>query len=381
MRGRVCIAAGLAVLLHADIPAAAPKYVVVKEVPLETKDQPPSFVCLDGIWPLDRGNLVQLGRPMERSNALHVLDMKTLEIRLVEIPELRGGPAMPKDELGVDRPAFYDSKNSQAGILLRGGGLVTGDAGYAEWDLKQNRIVRRLPLGGLDGARWMSVKPIGYDPATRECFIELVRYGVRLTTSPNVGGHYDVAVLGVSTRVRPIAAFTTGLKQTSQGPYYDPAHQRSFHVEYAEHAGTISQGTVVDLATGTTNSFPLPPLIYGFAFDPDGKTGYAYSERLGEVFAVDLATGAIGRKAKPGRKGHVLDFVAPGVLFLGRNGGMHVFDAKTLRQTGMIPPKRVYANADHLENSLVLPGRVLMRNYERVFVLDFPALAGRAVVR
>ncbi len=357
--------------------AAGPSYKVRHHVSLETVDQPPSFVCLDGIWLLDRGNLVQIGRPMDRSNAFHVVDLKTLETRLVEIPELRGGPAMPKSELGVDRPAFYDTRNAHAGILLRGGGLVTGDSGYAEWDLKANRIVRRLPLGGMDGARYMSVQPIGYDPASRECFIEIVRTGVRYATSPNKGGHFDVSILGVTDTIRPIAAWTYDRKLTSKGPYFDPVRKRSMHVEYAEYAGNISMATVVDLTTGAINQFPLPPLIYGFTFDPDGKTGWAYSERLGEVFAVDLTTGAIGRKAKPGRKAHVLDFVAPGVLFLGRNGGMHFFETAKLRQTGLISPKKIYASADHLEGTLVLPGRVLMRNYEHLYVLDFPGLMKR----
>ncbi len=368
-----------ALVLAANAGAAAPRYKVLTHVSLENRDEPPSFVCLDGLRLLDRNRLVQIGRPVERSDAFTVLDLRTLAVREIPIPGFPGsGPGQPAGPF-IDRPAFYDVGNGHAGVLLRAGRGVASDALWAEWDLKKNAIVRTLPLGGLGGGKWLSVSPIGYDPKTKECFVELVRFGARLVTSPNRGGHFDVIVLGVTDTVRTVTEFTTSRKLTSQGPYFDPVRLRSFHVEYAEYAGNTSMGFVVDLATGAVNTFELPPLVYGFAFDPDGRTGYVYSERDGTVSALDFETGKTGRTIKPGRKGHVLDFVAPGVLWLGRNHGMYFFETPSLRQKSLLSPKKIYQHADHLEGSLALPGRVLMRNYENLYLIELPGIGGRVV--
>lgn len=349
----------------------APKYRVVKHLSLETRTEPPTFVCLDGLQLLDRGRIVQIGRPVEAPNVLTVLDLRTFEVANLTIPDVPGTQVPSRTEMSVDRPLFYDTDNGTAGILMRAGG-VTGDAGYAEWDLRANRIVRRLPLAGPDGARWMSVTPIGYDPVRKEGYVEVVKYGVRFKTSPNRGGHYDLTVLGVGERVRTIASLTTRLKFGSKGPYFDLARRRSMHIEYAEYAGNVSAAYLVDLDTGTVKTYQLPPVVYGFTFDPGGRTGYVYSFRDSELLKLDLETGELGPKRRVGSYGHLVEFVGPGLLLLARNPGLHLIDAATLKERWFLDSKKVNAPGLHVEGSVVLPGRILLRNGYELFVVDFP---------
>ncbi|MEK7477054.1 MAG: hypothetical protein AAB152_15625 [Candidatus Coatesbacteria bacterium] len=363
----------LAVLITAATAGAAPKpaYKVMYRCSLDLREKPQSFVCLDGPQLLDRGRIVQLGRPIDRPDVLTLLDLSTFRTREVEVPGLRGKWPPSQTEPEVDRPMYYDTTDGMAGILLRTGG-VRGSAEYAEWDLRANRISRRFPLATPDGAQWMSVDPVGYDPARKECYLQVVKYGVRFKTSPNRGGHYDVSVLAVSDRVRTVTSWTESNKLGSKGPYFDPVHRRSMHVEYSEHAGTISGAHLVDLETGAVKTYQLPPLIYGFAFDPDPRRAYAYSYRTREVFPLDLATGVMGKGRVFGNVGHLLDFVAPGVLCLGRNFGMHFLDAKTLKEKWFLNPKDFHKVDAHLEGSIFLPGRALVRSYENFYVIDFP---------
>jgi len=285
------------------------------------------------------------------------------------------GPWVPgKDQMVVDKPLFYDTGNGSAWMVLRTGGAVTGDAAYLEWNLRANTVVRTLPLCPGKGAYWTSVTPVGYDPETRECFIEIVRCrgGGNLPCKP--GGPYDWSVVGVTDKVRAIASWSGPLKPTTKRPYYDPVHHRSMHIEYAECGAEETTAYLVDLATGAMRHYALPRVIYGFAFDPDGETGYVYAEQAGTVFAIDLVSGDLSPAVQYGTQGQLLDFVAPGTLLLGGARGLHFIDAKTLHQTGYIATSAFHDGSPHLEGSIFMSGRALVRNFSDLYVIDFPSL-------
>jgi len=361
------------------IVAAKPAYRVVKHISLDLRTEKPTFVCLEGIHLLDRGRQIWFGRPLENRSAMFLLDVGTLETRMAVVPGLAGPWVAPKDLMVVDRPLFYDTENGTAGLLLRMGAVVTGDAEYAEWDLNADHVVRRLPLASVKGGPWLSVKPIGYDPAKRECFVEVVRpvgSGVEKPGGTG-GGPYELTVLAVTDKVRTVASFTTKLRYTSSSPYFDPLHRRSMHVEYNEYKGAESFMHLVDLDTGTVRDFPIPPVVYGFAFDPDGRTGYVYAFQAGTVFKLDLETGKVGKSRRFGSYGHLLDFVAPGLLVLGRNAGMHFIDSRTLAQKDYLPAGDFHKGSTHLEGSIFMPGRALVRIFYDLYVLEFPGLRVR----
>jgi len=361
----------LAATATADVPT--PAFTVVKHLSLETKSTPPTFVCLDGIRLLDRGRLLHIGRPFENRSVLRLLDLTSMEVRDVEVP-IPGPWVPPATQMLVDKPLFYDTENGTAGILLRRGASVSGDAEYLEWDLRTNKVARRMPLAPGKGAYWTSINAIGYDPARRECYLEVVRCrgGGNLPCKP--GGPYDWSVLEVSDRVRTVASWTGPLKPTQKGPYYDPLNHRSMHIEYAECGAEQTTAHLVDLDSGRVRHFPLPRVIYGFAFDPDGRTGYVYSYTTREVFAMDLESGEIGRHATFGNVGHLLDWVAPRTLLLCRDPGMHFIDSQTLEETGYIAASSFHKGSTHLEGSIFMPGRAIVRIYSDLYVIEFPGL-------
>ncbi len=352
--------------------AKAPAWRLAKHVSLELKTEPPGFVCLHGLTMLDRGHLVNLGRPLSDRQGLVMLDLKTLEVRTIRIPDWEGGRWPEKGALDPGQPLYYDTENGRAGVVMRRNGRVADDAVLLEWDLRSNRVVRLVDLAPGAGSRWTSVKPIGYDPDLREVYIEIVRCLGDLETPHKPEGMYNLSVLGVSDSVRTIASFDTKLRYTGKSPYFDPVHRRSMHVEYAEYKGSISTAYLVDFGTGKVRSFPLPTVIYGFAFDPDGRTGYVYTETTGEVFKLDLGTGKEGARRKFGRRAHLLDWIGPNTLVLGRNRGMHFLDSRTLRQKYFLDPAAFHKGSTHLEGSVFLPGRALVRIFYELYVIDFP---------
>jgi len=362
-----CLASAPAGVAHAG------KYDwrVLKHISLDLRTEKPTFVCLSTTL-LDRGHLLNIGRPLEDRSALTMLDLDTMEITDYHVPEIPGPWVPPKDMMVVDVPLFYDRQNGMAGLLLRAGGLVSGDALFAEWDLQSNRITRRLPLAKAAGAPWTSVKSAGYDPERRECYVEILRPRAGPGTDPNRGGQFDVSIIGVTDRVRPIASFHAKAPFGSKGPYYDSARHRSMHVEYREHGVTTAY--LVDLDTGVVREYELPPIIYGFAFDPDGKTAYVYTYPTSEVFKLDLTTGNITSRRRYGRPAHSLEFIAPNTLVLMHNTMMHFIDSRTLRERFSLPPSRFHQGLPHLEGSYVLPGRILARIYYQLYVIDFPGL-------
>ncbi len=356
--------------------AATPKYRIIKHVSLETRTQEPTFVALSHPRLLDRGRLLKLGRPFGNRSSFIALDLQTLEEHLYQVPDIEGPWVPTPDQFVVDEPAYYDTDLGSAGLVLREGGKVSGGASWAEWDLKANRIVNRLPLAPANPNAWTGVEAFGFDPDRKETFIELHSPAPGRQEKPcQQAGPYDLTILAVTDRVRTVANFKTALRYTGKSPYFDPIHRRSMHVEYAECEGEETTAYLVDLDSGSVKKFPLPKIIYGFAFDPDGRTGYAYTEPTGEVFTLDLESGAIGRRRAFGRRAHLLSWIGPHLLCLGRNAGMHFIDPKTLKQVGFIDTKTIHKKGStHLEGSTFVPGRAIVRNFRNVYVLDFPTL-------
>ena len=375
-------AVGLALLLGAAGAAAGARtrYRVVKHVPLDLRTEEPSFVCLDHLALLDRGRLAFIGRPIKDRSMFTVLDLKTLEVRNLTVPDTPRVQGAAKGVLVVDKPLYYDTGNGTAGILLRAGGMVSGDAVLLEWNLRANRALTLIPLAQVAPSPYVGVDMIGYDPARRECFIEIQRPLQGAKSPTGQGGRYELVVLGVRDgTARPIATITTTNRYTSKSPYYDPVHRRSAHVEYVEIGGEQAETGVhlVELDSGRVHEIKLPRVIYGWAFDPDGMTGYAYSNTTGEVLKVDLETGTVLRQATLGRYGHGLDFVAPNTLLLMRNARLHFLDARTLRETGGVAPSEFHRGSTHTEGSIVMPGRALVRIFYQLYVVDFPNLPPR----
>lgn len=356
--------------------AATPPYKIIKHISLETKTEEPTFVALSHPRLLDRGRLLKLGRPFGNRSSWFSLDLATLETTLIQVPEIPG-PWVPKpEEFVIDEPAYYDTDLGSAGLVLREGGKVSGGAAWAEWDLKTNRIVNRLTLAPANPKAWTGVEAFGFDPSRKETFIQLHTPSPGKQEKPcQQAGPYDLTILAVTDRVRTVANFKTTLRYTGKSPYFDPIHRRSMHIEYAECEGEETTAYLVNLDSGAVKKFPLPKIIYGFAFHPDGRSAFAYTEPTGEVFTLDLETGKIGKKRPFGRRAHLLSWIGPNLLCLGRNKGMHFIDPTTLKQTGFIDPVKFHTKGStHLEGSTFVPGRAIVRIFKNLYILDFPTL-------
>jgi hypothetical protein len=53
---------------------------------------------------------------------------------------------------------------------------------------------------------------------------------------------------------------------------------------------------------------------------------------------------------------------------------MHFIDSRTLEQTGYLPASEFHTGPTHLEGSLFMVGRAIVRTYSDLYVLDLPGL-------
>ncbi len=340
---------------------------VLKRIPLATRTAPPTFQpAAGGLALLDRWRLVLLGSRIEDRSTLELLDLTTLEVGTVVVPDL-GGPRPPApNALVVERLLFYDTELGTAGVLARAGGDVTGAGVYAEWDLRQDRIVRTLPL--FPGGAATQVRPMGIDlnVLQRECFLE-VRRG------------REVSVLGVAEQVRRIATFTLQHDPAPYGPWFDAAYRRSLHLEYADGA-TLAH--LVDLTRGTVATLTLPPLTRAFDFSHAGG-GFLYSEATGELRTVNLRTGATGKSARLGGGGDArLETTGPGEpLVLVRGEAIHRIDPHWFFQLERIGPLDFLPDGARVEGSLIVLGGALVRAGDAAYLVELPRLMQRTPPR
>lgn len=333
---------------------------VLKRIPLATRTAPPTFQpAAGGLSLLDRWRLVLLGSRIEDRSTLELLDLTTLEVGTVVVPEL-------PDALVVEQLLFYDTELGTAGVLARVGGDVAGAGVYAEWDLRRNRIVRTLPL--FPGGAATQVRFMGLDlnVLQRECFLE-VRRG------------REVSVLGVTEEVRRVATFTLQHEPAPYGPWFDAAYRRSLHLEYAD-GSTLAH--LVDLTRGTVSTLTLPPRTRAFAFSHAGR-GFAYSEETGELQTVNLRTGATGKTARLGGGGDaLLETTGPGSpLVLVRGEAIHRIDPHWFLELERIAPLDFLPDDARVEGSLIVLGGALVRAGDAAYLVELPRLMQRTPPR
>lgn len=336
------------------------QFKVKKVVSLEAHTEKPSFYGDPRPHLLDRGRALYYGRGAAYGPGLvYVVELPKLEERILEAPTAEFSHAHP--ELVVspvieDMPCL-DRTDGRAALVLKD--AQRNKAYVAWWDLAQDKLTAAFPVGERGKANWIGVSTIGYLPERGECFVQVER---------SVGAGFDDAVVAVSKDgVRTVATFNPKFI-TSHGPWFDPVHERVVVTEIVEVPGAQPQGYLVDLANGDVRPFPIPQLVYGFTFDPDGRTLYAYGVKARELWAINAATGAATRRIRMGDIGHALGWVGDALAVVG-NVRIHLLDRQTLGHRGAVGTRRIAPESVNVENSVVLPdGTVALDTFYKLYM-------------
>lgn len=354
------------------------RFKVVKHTILKFRSQTPSFYRVSLPRFMDRGRRIYVGRGILReSHKSYFLDASTgsrLQSNAPADAFFRSWPDLFPDAGSTDRVPpymleellFYDSKDGQAGLWLTDGhNSKNKRIIYLHWDLKKKRISYAHVLG-VRGPRvkWMTVKTIGYDPRTSEAYFLVA---TATDSSPPV----EVTIMASGRKsVRKVVSFRSQ-SHVFGSPFFDPDRRRVMVAEYREQ-GVHSEpprGFLVDLVKKKTRIMTIPVVTYGLAFSADGKTIYAYSAQTGELWSKDAATGSLKSKAVFGKRGHALGSPFPDTLLLLLHKKLFFIDPNTLAQTQAVPITRFYRKFSHVQGSSVLPGTLLLRNGEDLYLI------------
>lgn len=341
------------------------QFTVKKVVSLEAHTEKPSFYGDPPPHLLDRGRALYYGRGAAYGPGLvYVVELPKLEERILEAPTSdfsHQHPELVVSPVIEDMPCL-DRTDGRAALVLKD---AKGEKTYvAWWDLAQNKLTSAFAVGERGRANWVGVRAIGYLPERGECFVHVER---------SVGAGFDDAVVAVGKDgARTVATFNAKFI-TSHGPWFDPIHQRAMIVEIVEVQGAQPTGYLVDLANGGVRSFPIPQLVYGFTFDPDGRTLYAYGVKARELWAINAATGAATKRIRMGDIGHALGWVGDALAVVG-NVRIHLLDRQTLGHRGAVGTRRIAPASVNVENSVVLPDGTIALNtfYKLSFTLLQP---------
>jgi len=326
------------------------QFKVKKVVSLEAHTGQPSFYGDPRPHLLDRGRALYYGRGAAFGPGLvYVVELPKLEEHVLEAPTAEFSHQHPEllvKPVVEDMPCL-DRTDGRAALVLKD---VKNEKAYvAWWDLAKNVLTSAFLVGDRGRGNWIGVSTIGYVPERGECFVHVEK---------SVGAGFEDAVVAVGQDgARTVATFNPKFI-TSHGPWFDPVHQRAMVAEIVETPGAQPTGYLVDLANGGVLPFPIPQLVYGFTFDPDGQRLYAYGVKAGELWAINAATGVAAKRIKMGDVGHALGWIGDALTVVG-NVRIHLLDRRTLGHRGVVPTRRIAPEAVNVENSIVLPDGVV----------------------
>ncbi len=350
--------------------AKPPPLTVATKLSLAARHVPPTFYAAEPLVVVDRGRVVYLGRGAVRDpEAIELLDLGAHAPRRLKVPLLAYAAAHPETPLAptVQGLFCYDTADGVGAVLVHDRNTREQQVYLAHWDLAQDRI-DRLSLLATRGreVNWVSTRAVGYDPTRRECLVALLES--RRGEGP--AETFRVTLLAVGDAVRTITTFAPERKLT-HWPVIDAAQQRVLFGEYAElDTDGVARAHVVDLQSGAVRSVPIPKVTYGLALAPDGARVYAYSNMTGELVAVALEGGAVDKRLQLAKRGHAFGYLTPETLLLVTPSSLHLLDAATLKTKGKLPTKTIDPSIMHVEGSLVLPNRLLLRAFDAFYVVD-----------
>ncbi|MCA9670946.1 MAG: hypothetical protein KC503_35360 [Myxococcales bacterium] len=359
-------------------PRAAPVRVL-KRVDVDQRTRSPTFYSRTGIWPMDSGRLLYLGSGMWHEQGtfyfLRASDNRRVTVRaplhayLERTPEILPQHARPVHKhFETQRLLFYDQRTREAGIEVADSYTArrTRRYFYLHWNLATNTITEAtLVARTVRNVSYASLAPIGYDAAQRT-------YYYARDVRRHAGGTRTVTVVGfASGKPRIVAQFQTR-RRLNRRAWLDPLNHRAFLAEYAELAGDRAHGYIVDLRSGNVKKVVIPLVTYGAAFDPNGRSLYAYSAKHGMIWGIDIRSGQTTRVGKVGALGHELAVLPGGQqLLLLRNSGMQFVSLPSLRPGRFVASKTLYPGFSHVQGSRVVGRRAYIKNGDTLHVVSF----------
>ncbi len=147
---------------------------------------------------------------------------------------------------------------------------------------------------------------------------------------------------------------------------------RIFIAEYTEkYMKRKAYGYLIHINSAKIKRMPVPSTPYGITFGPKGRRMYVASAETGYVWAINASTGRRIKKAYGWSRGHVMGFVKPGLLLWLRNASFVFFKTPSLKRVNYISTRKFYKGFCHIEGSLIQSNRVILKNGDKVKILDF----------
>lgn len=352
------------------------------KVDLAQRTEVPTFTPASPLVLMNRGTMLYLGRGLWRDQQtfylLRLSDLSRVTVKAPFNAYVRANPGMlvnPSDRRALEKQfdvtglLYYDEANQEAGFEVADqiGKRRQRRHFLMQWNLASKKVTHAtLVARSRVGQTYTHMLPLGYDTKRRE-----FSYVRQVIGKADEGRTIFVIAFG-SGKPRVVAQFE-GQRSMSSNTYVDPRHEYALLIEYAELAskGPAPRGHRIDLQSGKVRSFEIPLTTYGVAFDKRGQRIYAYSSQLGQLWAIDAASGRRLQVLRIGKFGHALGVVSPTKLLLLRNNGLRQVQltAKGLRLGRFYPITRIYSGFSHVGGSLVLPGHALIKNGDSLYVV------------
>jgi hypothetical protein len=308
---------------------------------------------------VDRGKMLFIGTS-ERSAKPRAQVLRLRDYKRLGVTFPRGGSNRGDAQRNQRHDlAFFDNLSSRAGWFVTSSKSRQQRVQFVDVDVRNRRIMATEEVSRNDQtAQPSEIRPLGFSPHSGDFHFTWRGY------AEGASKPYGVELLRFDRNSRLHVIKTVHTAKRIHGIYYDRSGARALLAEYGAHPrkGAAPRGHLVSLRTGDLTSFPIPPTAYGFEFDEDGQTVYAYSSQLGQVWTIDVERGQRVAKHRAGNLGHAFGRVLPGMLLLIRDHGLELLDQRTRRRTGYLPMKKLGSSYALTEGSLVVAGQAIVRN-------------------
>jgi hypothetical protein len=355
----------LLLLSSADGAGAAPSLQVQKVINLERAAQRTGLAVLNQVLVVDRGRSVQIAQGRRSGDRArpgmvgHMVRLSDYTQYMLRAPvDLAAEPT---------RLMFYDGPHRRAGLLVSRKNGAHTDHVYGEWDLGADGLRGLTTLGRTVSRGTQSVVvPVGYAHRSRRFYMAEHRF--------RTGRPWVTTIVAVDDQAGPLLVAQVEADRRIHGVHFDAVHERALITEYASGAegDTDATGYLVDLVDGAVRRLPIPPTAYGVAFDRDGRSVLAASNRTGELWRIDVRSGQRRVMSRPGSLSHALG-VVDGGLILVRASGIQLLDPTSGRRTARLATKRVFGYAAHTEGSLIVGDTAVISDGTRLAFIKVSA--------
>ncbi|MDF3819764.1 selenium-binding protein SBP56-related protein [Leptospira sp. 96542] len=338
----------------------------------------PTFYETDSPFFVNNGKWVYIGKTADFDEpGLYFFDLESSELVFKSIPletyfnehqaEFLGSRELSGKQVpfNIHQFLYLENDSGSAGLVVENKTKSTATKRYyyLGWNIhtgkvEQMNLLYEIPAENSN-AFAMSYS-VGMDKQDKSAFfIFAVDSNIRNKNLEDV----DASIYKIQNK-KLDKLYEYKLKEFPYTPILSSNSKFIFIATYAESYQKLDpKGFLFQLENGSMNSFPIPSVPYGICFSKDDKFLYVSSGETGEVKKYNTNDPKEFIKSKWGTHGHKLGFWNETDLLWVRNSGIHIYDAKTLKQKKVIPTKKYYKGHVNVSGSEFYPfQKLLLRN-------------------